>query len=133
MITQRNKKILSMIILSSVLVIAALGAFFLKKYCPGDRINFNSSEESSLNITCDFRNKKEITQTAQKNDQPELCTCLKNQQERENCIKSVVDISLYNQAIKSLNLSLCNEIYSKNIKDACRAVVASQPNQTNEK
>ncbi len=74
---------------------------------------------------CSFSQDQEAFSSAIKEEEMKFCDCIENENMKDNCKKSLTDLTLYNQAINQYNPTVCNEISNEEQKEACKTVVMS--------
>jgi tetratricopeptide (TPR) repeat protein len=93
-------------------------------------------DEQAINLPkleCNFETDQKVFEEALKTNTIDSCSCLKEAEKRNSCIVSVSDNVLYNRALGYLDEDLCNEINSKQSKEACFMVVRDSIEQLKEK
>jgi hypothetical protein len=117
----KNKKYLLVVSLIVILTVVTFLYFFGKK----EKEKSGILENTKTEVVCNFMSDEHALDEAIQNGKAENCLCLKDDKKIEKCIKDVVDVSIYKQAIKYLDPEYCDGITSSDIKTNCQTVVAS--------
>jgi len=110
-------------ILSIALIVVLTATAFL--YLLGKKERTELIKNNKEKISCNFLSEEHIIQEALKNEKTETCTCIGDNKKVERCIRDVIDVSLYRQAIKYLDIEYCAEIVSEEVKNNCQNIVNS--------
>lgn len=121
--SQQDKKHTFLILAVGILLLA-LVLWLTIFYWPGFKKESSQDKAEQTPQNCNYQSHEEIYSAAKDNRQPRICLCLENYEEQQKCLQNTFDVGFYQEALKNLDINICDKIVSDTIKNACQSVVS---------